>query len=287
LRSLFPDLCWICLCFSFLGHKITLAALIKKVQRQQRDADTMSKQPVDTVQLDVGGHLFKVSRSLLEQHPDTMLARLVSDDWQNDDNKDGTHFIDRNGERFQYVLDYMRDQKVYLPLTVSKEAFLLDLQYFGFDVDDSPVHKHDSKQGKQPALMIQQGSLTEFSQLLVAVECNMDEDLKKLDGSINEYKNAIEQCERKKATIKTAHVLFKQSSITDWELHEGNNERTYIHLEHGDYGTSARELYDNGFLAVKLKGFLKERLQAYGITLIAASSRDCYNCTFVLERKQK
>jgi len=99
-----PSTCWI----SELSFTITLAGRIdqKRVQRQQRDADTTSKQPVDTVhQLDVGGHIYKVSRSLLAHYPDTMLARPVSEDWQNDDNKDGAHFIDRNGERFQYVLD--------------------------------------------------------------------------------------------------------------------------------------------------------------------------------------
>jgi hypothetical protein len=61
------------------------------------------------IRLNVGGTRYEVSRSLMEMYPDTMLARLTSDDWSNADDQEV--FIDRNGPRFQYVLDYMRDQK--------------------------------------------------------------------------------------------------------------------------------------------------------------------------------
>jgi len=117
----------------------------------------------------------------------------------------------------------VRDQKVHLPLTVSKEAFLFDLQYFGFDVEDFPVDKQDSKQGKQPGVMIQQGSHTEFLQLLVAVEYNMDEDLKELDGSIKQ------------------HVLFK-SLLRLWE--RKNNRYSLLASMHlsGRFGLIPRNI---------------------------------------------
>jgi len=77
-----------------------------------------------TVHFNVGGNIYKVSRSLLEQHPDTMLARLASDTWRpvgegagnheerqngdngddddddtdNDDNNNTALFIERDGE---------------------------------------------------------------------------------------------------------------------------------------------------------------------------------------------
>jgi hypothetical protein len=95
-----------------------------------------------TVRFDVGGTIYKVSRSLLEQHPNIVLARMVSKAWlgekEEDDNNerkdDEPLFIDRDGERFRYVLDFMRDgPKVSLPVTISKEGFIKDLDYFGFD----------------------------------------------------------------------------------------------------------------------------------------------------------
>eukprot|EP00584_Thalassiosira_punctigera_P018591 CAMPEP_0172560736 /NCGR_PEP_ID=MMETSP1067-20121228/89984_1 /TAXON_ID=265564 ORGANISM="Thalassiosira punctigera, Strain Tpunct2005C2" /NCGR_SAMPLE_ID=MMETSP1067 /ASSEMBLY_ACC=CAM_ASM_000444 /LENGTH=63 /DNA_ID=CAMNT_0013350597 /DNA_START=12 /DNA_END=199 /DNA_ORIENTATION=+ len=63
----------------------------------------MANQPGDpqTVQFDVGGRLFKTARSLIDQHEGTMLARLVSDTWQEDPTK--AVFIDRSGDIFAHV----------------------------------------------------------------------------------------------------------------------------------------------------------------------------------------
>ena len=83
------------------------------------------------VQLNVGGTKYEVSRSLLESYPETMLASLISERWQEDPEKE--IFIDRNGVRFQYVLDYMRDGIVHIPVAVSKLSVLNDLSYFGFE----------------------------------------------------------------------------------------------------------------------------------------------------------
>lgn len=107
-----------------------------------------------TVQFNVGGKMYEVSRSLLERYPDTMLARMASKTWISEDKNDASNdgdktcgngiddvvqkgralFIEHNGDRFQYCLDFMRDGGIVnLPANVSKEAFLLVLIYFGFD----------------------------------------------------------------------------------------------------------------------------------------------------------
>jgi len=79
-----------------------------------------------------------VSRSLLKQHPNTMLARISSKQWQED--PESEIFIDRNGDRFQYCLDYLRDGSVVLPVTVPKKAVLQDLAYYSIeDVDESSI----------------------------------------------------------------------------------------------------------------------------------------------------
>jgi len=100
-----------------------------------------------TVFFNVGGTIYEVSRSLIEQHSDTMLARYVSHTWNQDGDEADTLknskplFIERDGERFRFCLDYMRDGWVVeLPPTVSKDALLQDLAYFGFhDVDPSLI----------------------------------------------------------------------------------------------------------------------------------------------------
>jgi hypothetical protein len=132
-----------------------------------------------TVRFNVGGKTYEVAQSLLEQHPDTMLARIASNTWRpggDDDNNDvdtnlemqkgkkrkvdnGSNeseekkndeaadgksqdfFIERDGERFRYCLDYMRDGgTVNLPPTIPKDALLQDLTYYGFqDIDPSKI----------------------------------------------------------------------------------------------------------------------------------------------------
>ena len=88
------------------------------------------------VTLNVGGTKYQVSRSLLDQHPNTMISRMVSDTWQTDgDSNERGCFIERNGARFAYVLDYMRDGRVSLPggnSTCTKLSVLHELAYFGF-----------------------------------------------------------------------------------------------------------------------------------------------------------
>jgi hypothetical protein len=99
--------------------------------KTNNDSPTTTKNDTSkVVRLNVGGTHYEVSRSLMEMYPDTMLARMISDEWSN---KDGQEvFIDRNGPRFQYVLDYMRDQKAALAMNVTKESILTELEYFGF-----------------------------------------------------------------------------------------------------------------------------------------------------------
>ena len=93
---------------------------------------------VELVRFNASGTKYEVSRSLLNMYPKTMLARSASEEWQNNSTED--IFIARDGGRFSYVLDYLRDGRVILPLTVPKEALLSDLDYYGVeDVQEEAV----------------------------------------------------------------------------------------------------------------------------------------------------
>jgi hypothetical protein len=101
--------------------------------------ESNSKKDSSTVKLNVGGRHYEVSRSLIERFPETMLARMASETWQKD--PEATLFIDENGDRFQYCLDYMRRNEVWIPLSVPKEALLQDLDYYGFEnVDPAKIY---------------------------------------------------------------------------------------------------------------------------------------------------
>jgi hypothetical protein len=89
------------------------------------------------VKFNVGGTRYEVSQSLLQSCPDSMLAKSAATQWHTDPNAE--IFVDRNGTRFQYVLDYLRDGQVDLPVFVSKASLLLDLDFFGVPVNENII----------------------------------------------------------------------------------------------------------------------------------------------------
>lgn len=60
-----------------------------------------------TIKFNVGGKHFEVSRDLImkDKGNETMLSRLVSDTWLQDPEE--RVYIDRNGNNFEHVLDYL------------------------------------------------------------------------------------------------------------------------------------------------------------------------------------
>jgi BTB/POZ domain len=92
------------------------------------------------VHFNVGGTRYEVSGSLLDMHPNTMLARSADELWHED--PESEIFVERNGDRFQYVLDYLRDGRAFLPMGVPKDAFLGDLEYYCLEgVDESKIER--------------------------------------------------------------------------------------------------------------------------------------------------
>jgi hypothetical protein len=102
--------------------------------------------PPTTVVFNVGGKKYEVSRFLLDEHPDTMLARMVSEMWLSEDDRDKELFVERDSERFQFVLDFMRDNAVTVPFlsntnnNITKQSILKELTYFGFqNIDEKAI----------------------------------------------------------------------------------------------------------------------------------------------------
>lgn len=91
-----------------------------------------------TIKFNVGGTHYEVSKSLLENFKDSMLERSASKVWNEGGNE---VFIEGNGHRFQYVLDFMRHEKVTLPSSESIEAFLTEMKYYGIACDLEHVLK--------------------------------------------------------------------------------------------------------------------------------------------------
>ncbi|XP_065885242.1 uncharacterized protein [Dysidea avara] len=65
------------------------------------------------IDLNVGGTRYSTSRSTLTKYPESMLGVMFSGrhDLETMKCNDGSFFIDRDGARFKYILDYLRDGK--------------------------------------------------------------------------------------------------------------------------------------------------------------------------------
>lgn len=88
------------------------------------------------ITFDVGGRIYRVAKDVLQKFPNTVLCTLASD--IDSSNEDNPIFIDRNDDRFQYVLDYMRDvnnSSFNLTSTINQDAFFNDMEYYGFRCD--------------------------------------------------------------------------------------------------------------------------------------------------------
>jgi BTB/POZ domain len=75
------------------------------------------------VSFDVSGKIHRVRKSLLRRYPSTMLCTVADD--INTRNTEIPIFVDSNGDRFQYVIEYMRNhEKIIFLATVCKESLL-------------------------------------------------------------------------------------------------------------------------------------------------------------------
>jgi hypothetical protein len=101
--------------------------------------------PDDVVKLNVGGARFETTRAVLVKVEDSMLQRMFSPPCNavlQADPVDGSIFIDRDGERFGTILDFLRGDPPDGPRIqrsmralpeAAQEALVQDLNYFGLE----------------------------------------------------------------------------------------------------------------------------------------------------------
>ena len=111
-----------------------------------KDSIKTMKDSSKTIKFNVGGTKYEISQSLLDRYPSCVLNQICSKTWVQADAETATVkgaaeeiFIDRNGERFQYILDYMRDSRVELPLSIPRSQFVTDMEFFGLTYEDESI----------------------------------------------------------------------------------------------------------------------------------------------------
>ena len=94
--------------------------------------------------VNVGGKHYEFSPSLVERIPESMLAALLSDTWRKSADPSKPIFIDRDGEIFAHVLNYLRYGSIVLPVNVPREMYERELDYYGIPTDDSCIQSLSS-----------------------------------------------------------------------------------------------------------------------------------------------
>ena len=101
----------------------------------------------DRVRFNVGGKEITTTRNLINQQPDSMLSTIISDTWNksNSDSDDKPIFIDRSGDIFHYVLEYLRYGSIFLPTSIPTEMFTRELEYYLLKYDVLTITDGDQR----------------------------------------------------------------------------------------------------------------------------------------------
>ena len=92
-----------------------------------------------TVVLNVSGEKFEIQPEMFNEYPKTILAKEIQKHYK-EDNVNDVLFINRCPTLFRFLLQFVRDKKVYLPVGVSKASFLNEMNYYCFDnIEESNI----------------------------------------------------------------------------------------------------------------------------------------------------
>ena len=146
----------------------------------------------ETVKLNVGGKKYETSWAVISSVE--KLSTLAYERWVED--PEDEIFVDRDGIRFRYCLDYFRDGKVVIPRSETKESILNDLEYYGVASPDTGAIQYaedfDSEEKNLP--------FAATHDLTQAMNCIFDK-LEKLDNEI------------KRRSSKHASLVFVEAVV--------------------------------------------------------------------------
>nr|XP_002731340.1 PREDICTED: potassium voltage-gated channel subfamily D member 1-like [Saccoglossus kowalevskii] len=106
----------------------------------------------DLINLNVGGKIYTTSRSTLTRYPDSMLGAMFGGDFPTRSDSNGNIVIDRDGELFRYVLNFLRNGNLRLPDSfrevelLEDEADFYQIKHFIHALRDWKLKKGGQKQ---------------------------------------------------------------------------------------------------------------------------------------------
>ena len=86
----------------------------------------------EPITLNVGGIKYQTTLTTLGKYKDCLLYKMFEGLFSKKPNKDGSYFIDRNGKYFEYILDFIRNGKLNIPIN-NNNSYLINHLLFESD----------------------------------------------------------------------------------------------------------------------------------------------------------
>eukprot|EP01084_Bolivina_argentea_P211394 359606_1 len=85
----------------------------------------------EPIMLNIGGIKYSTSLITLSSDTNSILYKMFDEKWSLKPNNDGSYFIDRNGENFKYILDFLRTHKLNIPDNIYLiNHLILEAEYY-------------------------------------------------------------------------------------------------------------------------------------------------------------
>ena len=113
----------------------------------------------ERVRINVGGCVYVTTKSTLMKHPNSLLAKLSTDD-PNYDTKMEEYYFDRNHSIFEFVLEYYRTGFLHIPKGVCQVLVRTEFSFWGLDVNCiascclTDYHDHDMENAALKVIII-------------------------------------------------------------------------------------------------------------------------------------
>ncbi|KAL9645976.1 hypothetical protein ABK040_000447 [Willaertia magna] len=116
-----------------LEDRLLLEEENQQWEEEKQLMKTLNPKTNDIVYLNVGGRHFTTSITILTTFSNSFFTTMFSGRFELSKTKDGYIFIDRDGDLFVYILEYLRDREIILPnkdAEVLKKKIIREAKYY-------------------------------------------------------------------------------------------------------------------------------------------------------------
>jgi len=102
--------------------------------------------------LNVGGRKYSTSLSTLTKFPDSMLAAMFSGRIPSNMDEKGRYFIDRDGDLFKHILNFLRTDQLFIPANVDMKELFLEAEFYMIEPLMKILHERMQIKDSEPTL---------------------------------------------------------------------------------------------------------------------------------------